>query len=340
VVDLLVGFVIFTVIQLLATGVAMLFSVNLIENWVAVICILAGLIVLFDRLSKLDGVHTFFEKYYKPYRAAIIFAVFSALFFITILFDMILYHEELFSAEQGERILLMVIGFFVLNLGLGIVVIRMDNISKERTAIEEYGKDLQNIVKDQRRVNHDHKNHLQMILSLNEGPDGIAKVTEIRDYIEKILGSRSRDGDITIIKDDVLISAMLNQKKQVANQKGIVFTYSDMSPLSEYKIPNTELIDILLNLIENAFEEVETLDKKNRAVNLVFGERMIEVSNTVSARLAKNEDNTDHFAEDGYSTKGSGRGFGLGKVYSAAKTFGVRVETGIFANSVHFKLWF
>ena len=324
VIDLLISFVILSVIQLIITGIAGLFSVNMVDNGVAIIIVLVGLIALFEKISSIIRLQSFLERHYIPYRITILFAIISVLFLITIVFDLILYSGELFSVETGTDILLVVIGYFVSNLVLGISFIRMNSMSKEKAAALEYGELLQSIVNAYRKSGHNFKHYLQMIINLNENPDGSAKNPELHKYLETIKNDKSYFGDTSIVKDDVLVSAMLHQKKGYAKQQAIDFTVNIAAFLSEYKLPNTDLIDILVVLIDNAFEAVEKLNPENRVVLLDFDENIIEIRNKASVSIVKNSSiKPDRFFDDGYSTKGSDRGFGLSNVLSIAETYDI-----------------
>jgi len=340
-VDILASNVVLALFQLIITGIAGLFSIDLVDDSVAIIIILAALIALFERLSYIVSIHAFLEKHYMPNRVMVLLAIISALFLVTIVIDLVLYSADLFSTVAGQNILLVVVGYFVCSLILGIIFIRMNRISKEKAAVLEYGEQLQNVVNEYRRSNHNFKHHIQMIMNLNENPDGTIKNRELQDYIEAVKSEKNYFGDTSIIKDDVLVSAMLHQKKEYARRNSINFTVCIHSPLSEYGLPNTELIDLLANLIDNAFEAVECLPSEDRDVYLDFDDCLIEVRNKAITGTGKGPlVKPGRFFEDGYSTKGADRGFGLSNVISIANSFGIKVSSDIDNVFVVFRLEF
>ena len=341
VIDLLIGFVILSVIQLIITGIVGLFSINILGHSYVLIVILIVLIFLFERLSLVVSIHAFFEKHYMANRITIIFAIISVLFLITIVFEIILYREDLFSIASWGVIILVIIGYFTSTLFFGVSLVRMRNIKKEKAAVLEYGELLQNIVNAYRKTNHNFKHHLQMIVNLNQNSNGTINNSELNEYIEGIIDGHNYIGDTSIVKDDVLISAMLHQKKGYARQQNISFSVRILSFLSEYKLPNIELIDILVNLIDNAFEAVEKLDSENRVVYLDFDEQKIEIRNKASIGMVKNNSlASDRVFEEGYSTKGSERGFGLSNVLSTAERYSIKVQNDIEGEFVIFRLEF
>jgi two-component system sensor histidine kinase AgrC len=134
---------------------------------------------------------------------------------------------------------------------------------------------------------------------------------------------------------------MLYQKKDLALQKSISFNVNIANTLTAYKIPRSELTNILINLIDNAFEAVENLDIEDRIVVLNFFTNNIEIANRVSLSFVKIDANmTDLFFKQGYSTKGSNRGFGLSNVLSIVEKYGLNISSklanGIFLQRIEF----
>jgi len=343
VIDILVSLVILTVIQFLITSIASIFSINLIQNDIAILAILVGLIVLFKWLSSMIIIHIFFEKFYIPYRMTILFAIISVLFLMTIVMDMVLHTEELLSPNGSVSINLLVIGYFILNLFFIVIMYRAKDATDKSNTITGYSNHLQDIVNEYRASSHDLKHHLQIILNLNVNRDGSVINDELDKYLKSLIYDNNAAGDITIIKDDILISALLLQKKEYAKQKKIDFKVNMMNLIANYLdyISHSELIEILSNLIDNAFEEVEKLDIENRIVQLDFTDYYIEIRNKVSFSFISNSANqTQRIFEQGYSTKDSGRGFGLSNVLSIAKRNNIEIKQKLDDGFIIFRLEF
>ena len=328
IIDVAMSIIILSLTQLLITGIAGLFSIDLMENNVAIIIILVCLIFMFAGLSSVIAIRAFLEKYYIPYRITVLFVVISLVILVTIAVNLALYHENVFSGSGNGQVILLIIGFFIINLMFGINLLRMKRVSEKNTSVMEYGEHLQNSVNEYRSLVHDYKHHLQMVVSLNMDKDGNILNKDLNEYIEGLIDNRKRTDSISIIKDDVLISAMLYQKQELAKQRNINFSVNVAGSLTSYAIPNTDLIDILINLIDNAFEEVEILDADARIVHLDMSENTIEIRNRVSLKTSSESKNdTTLFFEQGYSTKASNRGFGLSRVLSIAERNSIKVSS-------------
>jgi two-component system sensor histidine kinase AgrC len=213
-------------------------------------------------------------------------------------------------------------------------------VNREKTAVIEYVEHLQKILNSNRASFHDFRHHLNIINSFNITSEGEILNIDQDEYIKSLVDS-GKMGGTSIVKDDVLISAMLHQKSELAKQKNISFTVSIASTLSAYPIPRSDLTDMLINLVNNAFDAVENMDAENRVVNLNFFDKYIEVGNKVSLSFMKNDmGNTDLFFKQGYSTKGAERGFGLSNVLSIVEKYGMKisskVENSFFIQEVEF----
>jgi Signal transduction histidine kinase regulating citrate/malate metabolism len=342
VIDILLSIVILTLVQMLITSVASLFSINLMGNEMILIVILICIILLFVFLSASTQIHVFFEKYYLKNRMAIFFSIITLLFLITIIIDLLLYHENVFSSGGNTQIFLLIIGYFAVNLLLGISLFRMKRATEQSNLVIEYGEHVEKNINEYRKLVHDYKNHLQMVASLNMNSDGLPMNNDLHEYIRELIDRKNRSENVSIIRDNVLISAMLYQKQELAKQKNIDFTVNIIGSLSQYAIPKTELIDILINLIDNAIEEVEKLDPEDRIIHLDFYNNYLEVRNRVSLMISESRrEDVSRFFEHGYSTKaGNNRGFGLSNVLSIAERYGVSVKTKWVDKYIVFRLSF
>ena len=339
-IDIILATVILALIQLMITAIVVIFSIDFVENTFAFIVILSGLIIIFIGLSPKTSIRIFFEKYYYPYRKVTIYPIMSIVFIITIIGNIFFYYDYLFSAPGAYQIIIVIIGYFFINFLFGIYFLKVNYMGKEKKAMVEYGEHLQNIVNSVQAKIHDIKHHFNIISSYNTNLEGEEKTQKIDEYIKELFKD-SVLGDVSIIKDDVLISAMLHQKIELARQKDINFNVCIANSLKAYRIPHFELTNILINLIENAFDAVENLDVEDRVVQLHFLDNIIEIGNKVSLSFIKIDANKiDHFFKQGYSTKGSERGFGLSNVLTTVEKYNMkicsRLEDNMFFQEIEF----
>jgi len=344
IIDVLVSFVIVSVIQFVITSIAGFFSIDLLNDSLAIFVILVILTGFFKWLSSKIFIHIFFEKYYRPYRTTILFAIISVLFLMVIVMNIVLSERTAFFVNGSVSINLLVIGYFIINMSFIVTLYRAKNATESMGAISGYSEYLQEIVNAYRASSHDLKHHLQIIRNFNATADGAVKNEELDRYIKSLVEDGLGEGDTSLVKDDIFISALLLQKKEYATRKKIDFAVNMMSLMSNYSksILHTELIDVLNNLIDNAFEEVEKLDIENRVVQLDFADYYIEIRNKVSLSLsASGSDQTERFFDQGYTTKkGVDRGFGLSNILSIAKRNHIEIKNKIVDGMIVFRLEF
>lgn len=336
--DILISIGIFLFVRLIVTTVLGLVNINLLTNRYAALVVYIALSLLFRALSSRISILVFCETWYLPYRTTILLTTASLLFLVIIIRDLAYYHSAVFSLSGATHILLIILGYLILNVLLGFSLIATKRVNEQNKAVIKYGDYLQNVVDWYREYIHDNKNHLQMLLALNRNKNGSFCNEGINNYIQSLINDQNRKTDTSIIKDSILISAMLNMKKEYAQQNRINLQVNIVNSLTSYNIPEAELIDILTNLINNAFEETEKLEPENRRVYILFDKNLIEVSNTVTIRV-QNEGANEFFTQ-GYSSKGSGRGFGLSRVLSIAGRYNISVDKNLVEDWLTFRLEF
>ena len=133
-------------------------------------------------------------------------------------------------------------------LGVVIVLSDKDNINKiakEITGIDE-------VVKSLRANVHEFKNNLHVILGLIQ----LEQYNQAKDYILKIQKAQEDNSiEFTQIKD-YYVRALLLSRKLVAKERNLTLILSADSKLDESHgiIDSQDIVTILGNLIENAFE--------------------------------------------------------------------------------------
>ncbi|MDD3392204.1 MAG: GHKL domain-containing protein [Bacilli bacterium] len=179
--------------------------------------------------------------------------------------------------------------------------------------IDEYEKMLDSL----RLNNHESKNRLIVI----QGMIG-QKDKNVSDYIDSIIQSeKNNDKDILILTKRVPIGGLqglIYQKLLVMKAKNINFNLNIDKKLDRNIVKDIEqktnqnLCTIVGIELDNAIEAVDVLNKKCIDI-LIYYENdsfnkflVISIANNFSGNL-----NLDKIDLNGYSTKGSGRGYGL-----------------------------
>ncbi|GAA0735948.1 sensor histidine kinase [Clostridium oceanicum] len=151
---------------------------------------------------------------------------------------------------------------------LGKVIIFTDKkgikkIAKEITGVDE-------IVKDLRASIHEFKNKLHVILGLIN----IEEYDVARKYIRSTQKTQESNYQKYSYIEDYYIRAMITSRQLMAKEKNIKFSISEDSCLYEKHGPicNDDLITILGNLIENAFEACVCENNDNKEVKVILKE--------------------------------------------------------------------
>ena len=187
------------------------------------------------------------------------------------------------------------------------------------------------LVDSMRANNHDFTNKLHVILGLiqmemyEEASSYIQNITMVqRENISKVMNAVSEPAVAALLIGKIARASELNVNFVL--REGCYYSPADM------KLPSEMLITVIGNLLDNAFDAMnESIDyKEHKELMLGIyskpGAVLITVDDTGSG--IKMED-MDFIFENGYSTKGEGRGTGLYQVKAMVENFGgkITVET-------------
>ena len=202
--------------------------------------------------------------------------------------------------ENGERV--------------GEIVILHDRA--EYTKLMEDLTGTRYLVDSMRANNHDFTNKLHVILGLIQ----MQMYDEAVSYIENItIVQRATISKIMNAVNETAVAALLIGKTSRAAELNVRFVFREGSSYSksDLQLPPELLITVIGNLIENAFEAMNECEDYNKQNELLFGiyskpnAVLITVDDTGGGIK---EEHLEHIFENGFSTKGSGRGTGLYQV--------------------------
>lgn len=187
------------------------------------------------------------------------------------------------------------------------------------------------LVDSMRANNHDFTNKLHVILGLiqmemyNEASSYIQNITMVqRENISKVMNAVNEPAVAALLIGKIARASELNVSFVL--REGCYYSSADMN------LPSEMLITVIGNLLDNAFDAMNENGDYQAQKELMFGiyskpgAVLITVDDTGSG-ISK-EDRA-HIFENGYSTKGEGRGTGLYQVKSMVENFGgkITVET-------------
>lgn len=187
------------------------------------------------------------------------------------------------------------------------------------------------LVDSMRANNHDFTNKLHVILGLiqmemyNEASSYIQNITMVqRENISKVMNAVNEPAVAALLIGKIARASELNVSFVL--REGCYYSSADMN------LPSEMLITVIGNLLDNAFDAMNENGDYQAQEELMFGiyskpgAVLITVDDTGSG-ISKED--IAHIFENGYSTKGEGRGTGLYQVKSMVENFGgkITVET-------------
>lgn len=253
-----------------------------------------------------------------------IYLITGTIFLISL---MVLYHwdtdQETFFQDLG-----MVISFMLAWCALNLYLLKklVDNRrQKELISIHErYLEMTDSLLDGLYAKEHEFKKHLQTILGFTDMEQTDQAITDIREYILEIHKDGKRpEREKSYQTGNSIINALLYSKAKEAETSHITLFYIPSSTPPDYPCQKHELVEIIGNLIDNAFDYVKTLAVEERKVFLSLenrdGKKVIEVRNTYEK---KSQEQIPFMAKKGYTTKeGSHRGYGLYNVTAIASRY-------------------
>lgn len=218
-------------------------------------------------------------------------------------------------------------------LGVVIVLSDRDNINKiakEITGIDE-------VVKSLRANVHEFKNNLHVILGLIQ----LEQYNQAKNYILKIQKVQEDNSiEFTQIKD-YYVRALLLSRKLVAKERNLTFILSEDSKLNESHgiIDSQDIVTILGNLIENAFEACVLEGDSDKLVEVSLKEDKDKIEIQVfdnGAPLAYK--NKEDILIEGISSKGKDRGLGLYLVKNRVELYNGDIKIKEYKNKKVFNI--
>ena len=250
----------------------------------------------------------------------------SALIMIIMGIVVLLVYNNKSLVYSTERFLILFLTFSFILILIGLILILINYNKRkvldevERNLIENNLKQMKDTVDVLRLQRHDYMNHLQVILlQISNG-----KNEDARNYI---LGISSDDSSgITYFSTgNSYIDAILNTKKRRALKYDIQLTARIDSLLEDIELSDSEISSILLNIIDNAIDELKKHNKDYKYIHIdVYKEEYyhnISIKNNGSIIKDKKK-----IFELGYSSKGINRGYGLYAIKKLLESYNCSID--------------
>lgn len=189
---------------------------------------------------------------------------------------------------------------------------------KRKTQLELnriYYEAYEGLIQSIRERQHDFKNHLTALEGMIYSIDNYDElILEQKKYVRSIMGELDSTRLLTLVENP-LIAGFLNYKVSKAQEMGITIRYHCVLQKRELRIPEFKLIEMMGILLDNAIEELSSGNITNKIliIELLVENNVMKFSVTNSYEDTISLDVSKIF-ENGYSSKGRGRGIGLSKL--------------------------
>ena len=183
------------------------------------------------------------------------------------------------------------------------------------------------LVDSMRANNHDFTNKLHVILGLiqmgmyDDASSYIQNITMVqRENISKVMNAVSEPAVAALLIGKIARASELNINFVL--REGCYYSTADMN------LPSEMLITVIGNLLDNAFDAMNDSADYKKHKELMFGiyskpgAVLITVDDTGSGIKSRD---MEHIFENGFSTKGDGRGTGLYQVKAIVENFGGKI---------------
>lgn len=197
----------------------------------------------------------------------------------------------------------------ICNLGILIYLMRSLRKEKELEMIKSDLKNTEALIDLLRKQGHDHINNIQTVTSMLI----LEEYDVAKEYLQGIANNYRFTGHFLRLGNPSL-TALVNTKKELANQKGIEFIIEKYCRVNLKNITPWDLANIVGNLIDNAMEHVLTHKELPQRVTFYLKNRddlkgyIFRVTNPYQG----DEKDLNLFFTQGFSSKEStGRGYGL-----------------------------
>ena len=194
----------------------------------------------------------------------------------------------------------------------------MNSIARDITGIDQ-------VINSLRASVHEFKNKLHVVMGFIQ----MKEYTEAKDYIMKLQREENKSFSLVSAVEDHYINAILLSKWSIAKENRIDFKIENTSNLWEKHgiISSDDLVVIVGNLLDNAFEACMIFEDSENKVELLLDEDDERICIEVFDNgIEVSDDMKDSIFQRGITTKGKGRGSGLSLVKDKVRLYNGFVE--------------
>lgn len=320
--DTVCSTMILTVTEMITTVILHQILPSILEDEKNIILYLLAITVCLFTLFKITVNKNVMQRCYRKYQTSI---------WIISLNFIIIQLAEMYNWNRTETvnisIAVLVLVAVTSNLILAFKLIKNQQQKEELNRQKELMELKEGFLQQMAAEQHDFAKHLRTIRALllkeAEGKEG---VSEAEAYVEELIASRSGQKG-TVYTGDGVLSAVLQDKQREAEQKRISFSVLARDTSARLPLSQIEMVELVGNLLDNAFEAVEGLEPDRRKVLFETGDQKGGVFFQTINSLPEDSLGSEQMLKKGVSTKnGKLRGYGLSNIKRVAEEHGGRVE--------------
>lgn len=142
-------------------------------------------------------------------------------------------------------------------------------------AQEQQNKNMETVTQNLRQLRHDMNNHIGMLYGLCD----TKQYDALHNYLQQMMESTKQANEIIVVQDNPALSIILNNKRTLAEEYNISFTYG-LRKKQDSQLPKTlpltelELCSLFGNILDNAIEACCKQQKNiERRINLMIQEQ-------------------------------------------------------------------
>lgn len=155
-------------------------------------------------------------------------------------------------------------------------------LKQKEMMLGAYYREIKENQEQNKQLVHDMKNHLIVLKVYQEENDLVA----IGKYLDCIT-AQFRNGKVEVWTGNQVVDIVLNQKREVARQKNIRVEL-EVEVAESWFLSDNESCSVFGNLLDNAIEACERVEKKERWIRIIIRGRecilLAEISNSIEKR--------------------------------------------------------
>lgn len=308
IVELIISSMIIVVIELIVSVmIILIFGYNDLPYWIYFIILLvsmSSIIYGFHRIMKFKKLKV--DDFIEKYNSVVLVCINVIIIF---LFFKVLFQNKFIEELEVVEIGILFLAMIIINICYFVGLYKKNNKKKKSELKQSINPLIQDLIDEMKASEHEYKNHLNILYCMIQ----VCKEDELRERAKKYIGNvfenKNLLGNLSYI-DNTILKGILLSKINQAEKNEIKCTYKIDSQLEDIQLDDSELTVVLSNLLNNAIEAASKSEKKYIDIFTTYknGKHIIKIVNSVSNFT---EDMVPNISKIRFSTKGTGRGYGL-----------------------------